>query len=296
MSRMAQVLATARPNFLPLAPLCVGVGVAAAWREAGAVDAAAALLALIGGVLAHAAVNLLNEYDDFRSGLDAITARTPFSGGSGTLPAHPDAARATAVAGIVSVLAVVAIGLYFVVMRGAGIVPLGVLGLLLVVAYTPRITRQPLLCLLAPGLGFGPVMVIGTAYVLTGEYGRVAMAASLVPMALVSGLLLLNQFPDIEADWRIGRRHLPIVLGRAASARIYAALVLIPPVAVTVACAAGLFSPWAVLALLTAPLSAFLAIGVVRRAADDRALMPLMGLNVVLVLGTILLLGVGLAL
>ena len=46
------------------------------------------ILALAGGLLAHISVNALNEYLDFTSGLDLTTLRTPFSGGSGTLPAN----------------------------------------------------------------------------------------------------------------------------------------------------------------------------------------------------------------
>ena len=48
------------------------------------------------------------------------------------------------------------------------LLPIGLLGLVLVVSYTPWITRHPLLCLVAPGLGFGPVMVLGTLVALTG--------------------------------------------------------------------------------------------------------------------------------
>ena len=206
---MAHVAGAARPNFMVLTPVCVLLGVALAIQSAGTVHVFDALLALLGGVLAHAAVNLLNEYDDFRSGLDAITVRTPFSGGSGTLPAHPEAASATLAAGVLSVAGTVLIGFYFAWTQGLAIVPLGLLGLVIIVAYTPWITRHPLLCLLAPGLGFGPLMVLGTTFVLSGLYGWAAALASLVPLFLVSELLLVNQFPDLEADRKVGRHPGP---------------------------------------------------------------------------------------
>jgi 1,4-dihydroxy-2-naphthoate octaprenyltransferase len=295
-SRLVQVVATARPNFMVLSPLCVLLGIAVAVHQTGAIDPTLTVLVLLGGLLAHAAVNLLNEYEDFRSGLDALTLRTPFSGGSGTLPAHPDAATATLFAGIVCLTATAAIGLYVSWVRGAGIVPLGLLGLIIVVAYTRWITRSPLLCLLAPGVGFGPLMVVGTAYVLTGRYDPVAVVASLVPFFLVSDLLLINQFPDVEADRQIGRRHLPIVIGRSASARIYAAFILAPYAVIIAAWMAGAFPATTALALLGLPAATYLAVQVMRRAQDDRRLMPLLGLNVAVVLGGILLLAVGLML
>jgi 1,4-dihydroxy-2-naphthoate polyprenyltransferase len=287
------VAAAARPNFMVLTPACVLLGAAAAIHEAGRVEVADALLALLGAALAHAAVNLLNEYDDFRSGLDAITVRTPFSGGSGALPANPQAAPAALVAGVLCLAGTAAVGGYFAWARGAAIVPLGLLGLAIVVAYTPWITRRPLVCLLAPGLGFGPLMVMGTAFVLTGRYGAAAAWASLVPLFLVSELLLVNQFPDIEADRKVGRDHLPIRLGRRASARIYAALLLaafaVPPAGV----ALGLLPGWSLLALTPLPLALFLARGVVRHAEDQARLVPLLGLNVALILGTITLYAAG---
>ncbi len=279
-----------------LSPLCVLLGIAAAIHQTGSIDPGLTVLVLLGGTLAHAAVNLLNEYEDFRSGLDAITLRTPFSGGSGTLPAHPDAASATLLAGMACLVATAGIGLYVAWVRGPGIVPLGMLGLVIVVAYTRWITRSPLLCLLAPGVGFGPLMVIGTAYVLTGRYDPIAVIASLVPFFLVSDLLLINQFPDVEADRQIGRRHLPIVIGRVASARIYAAFVLAPYAVIGAACAAGVFPLTAAVALLALPAAVILATQVTRRAQDDQALMPMLGLNVAVVLGTILLLALGLML
>lgn len=49
-----------------------------------------AALALLGALSAYISVNVFNEYIDFKTGLDLVTRRTPFSGGSGTLPANPE--------------------------------------------------------------------------------------------------------------------------------------------------------------------------------------------------------------
>lgn len=287
MSTLAHVACASRPNFMMLTPLCVLLGVAVAVHEGGQVAVAAAGLALLGAALAHAAVNLLNEYDDFRSGLDAITVRTPFSGGSGTLPAHPEAAQATLAAGVLCLAATALIGAYFAWTRGAAIVPLGVLGLVIVVAYTPWITRHPRLCLLAPGVGFGPLMVMGTAFVLSGRYSPAAAWASLVPLFLVSDLLLINQFPDVEADRKVGRHHLPIWIGRVRSAWIYVGFLLASFAAIGLGAAAGLLPPWSLLGLLPLPLALILVRGVIVRAEDPARLVPLLGLNVVVVLATI---------
>ena len=178
-------------------------------------------LIMLGGVLAHVSVNMLNEYQDFSSGLDFNTRRTPFSGGTGALPAQPTAARLVLAGGIVTLLLVIAIGLFFIVRSGWSILPFGLLGAALIVLYTGPINRNPLLCLIAPGLGFGVLMVAGSHLLLAGSVDSRAWLASLLPFFLVNNLLLLNQFPDIDADRQAGRYHALIAWGVKRSAQIF---------------------------------------------------------------------------
>ena len=63
----------------------------------------------MGALCCHVSVNAFNEYYDFRSGLDARTRRTPFSGGSGTLPGKPELAGQALATAVVTHLAVVAV-------------------------------------------------------------------------------------------------------------------------------------------------------------------------------------------
>jgi len=106
--------------------------------------------------------------------------------------------------GIASSLALFLIGSFFVWHYGAGIVPIGITGLLLITTYTGWINRHPLICLLAPGLGFGFLMVAGTQFVLQGQYSALAWQLGVIPFFLVNNLLLLNQYPDIRADAEAG--------------------------------------------------------------------------------------------
>ncbi|MDT0497841.1 prenyltransferase [Algiphilus sp. W345] len=290
------VFHAARPNFLSLTPLCVLLGIAAALHSAGRVDIGESLLVLLAALLGHISVNLLNEYHDFRSGLDHLTVRTPFSGGSGSLPAHPEAAAAAGAAGAVALAGSVAIGLYFIAEKGWALLPLGLVGALVVVAYTPLITRQPLLCLLAPGLGFGPVMVGGSAFVLSGHYSWVGAVAALPPLLLVSELLLINQFPDVEADRQVGRRHLPIVLGRRRAAVLFGALLIATYLTIIGGVLASILPLPALLALLTLPAGLLLAVRVHTHADDTKRLLRYLGINVATIHLTLLLLAVGLLL
>ncbi len=202
-----------RFQFVILAAICIFLGFAYAYFVGASISWFRVLLAFVGGISAHAAVDLLNDWHDTRSGLDAVTQRTPFSGGSGALQRFPDQVSAILVAGVVGCLIPVLCGIYFFLQGLWGIVPLGLLGLGLIVFYTPWLTKKPLFCLMAPGLAFGPLMVCGTFYVLTGTFTWNVFILSLIPFFLVNNLLLLNQFPDLEADRSVGRYTMPIFVG-----------------------------------------------------------------------------------
>ncbi len=294
MSEPKTLLGPMRLPFLVLPPACVLLGIGTAlWRE-GEISVLHAIVAFVGAVAAHISVNALNEYYDFKSGLDARTLPTPFSGGSGTLQARPEAARSALVTGLATLVLVALIGIYFLFVWGLALLPLGLLGLVLVYTYTNWLTRSPLLCLIAPGLGFGTLMVMGTDYVLSGSYTWTAFIASLVPFFLVSNLLLLNQFPDVEADESVGRRHYPIVIGRRASSLIFGAFLLGTYLAVVVGWALDLLPTAALLGLLTLIIAVPVGIGAYRYADDVEKLMPSLGLNVLLTVLTPILVAVGL--
>ncbi len=294
MSQVRCILGPMRVPFLTLPPVCVALGAGTALWTTGRVDVRHALLALLGALAAHISVNALNDYFDFKSGLDFKTEKTPFSGGSGTLPANPDKASWAARIGWIAFALTAAIGLYFVWARGWALLPLGLAGLLVIALYTIWLTRTPLLCLVAPGLGFGVLMVMGTDFVLTGRYSWPAFAASLVPFFLVSNLLLLNQFPDAEADRSVGRRHLLIAAGRRSSAVVYAAFLGLTYLSIAAAVYLGLLPRASLLGLLTLAVAVRTAAGVLKHANDTKKLLPYLGSNVLLNLLTPALVAVGL--
>jgi len=207
------LLQTIRAPFLVLTPVCIFLGFSTAYVVHPSIDLATLSIIFIGAIAAHISVNTLNEYDDFKSGLDLITRKTPFSGGSGALPDNPEMAKSVLVLGLVSLAVTITIGLSLVIEYGMEIMPIGLVGVVLITAYTKWINRSPFLCLIAPGLGFGMLMVVGANVVLTGGHSNQAWMIALVPFFLVNNLLLLNQYPDIEADSTIGRNTYPITYG-----------------------------------------------------------------------------------
>ncbi len=294
MSKLKLFLGPMRLQFLILTPACVFLGLGTAIWSEREINIYYFILTLIGAVSAHISVNAFNEYFDFRSGLDFKTVRTPFSGGSGTLPAQPHLARQALRTALITLSIASLVGLYFLQIRGVLLLPLGILGLLTVVAYTPLLARHPFLCLVAPGLGFGPFMVMGTDFVLTGEYSWTAFIASLVPFFLVSDLLLLNQFPDVEADKSVGRKHFPIIIGRRASSLIYGVFLLLAYMTIILGAYFKYLPRTSLIGLGTVILAVPACVGVYQYADDVKKLIPYMGLNVVIIVMTPVLVTIGL--
>jgi len=288
------ILGPMRVPFLILTPACVLLGFGTAIWRSHEVSILYLILALIGAVCAHISVNALNEYFDFRSGLDFKTERTPFSGGSGTLPEKPDMARSALKTGLITFAITGMIGVYFVYVRGLLLLPLGILGLIIIFTYTIWITRYPILCLIAPGLGFGTFMVMGTDFVLTGQYSWTAFIASLVPFFLVSDLLLLNQFPDTEADHSIGRKHFPILVGRQTSSLIYGLFLLFAYMSIIFGVYLEYLPKVSLLGVATIVIAVPAFVGAYRYPEDIKKLTPYMGLNVIINIATPILVATGL--
>lgn len=294
MSDLRNLLGPMRLPFIILTPVCVLLGIATAVWTTGSVDIFHSVLVLIGAISAHMSVNALNEYFDFKSGLDSMTRRTPFSGGSGTLPENPKLSRQALTTGLITFAITILIGSYFLSFRGLSLLPMGVLGLLIILSYTTWISRNPILYLIAPGIGFGPLMVMGTNLVLTGGYTWTAFIASLVPFFLVSDLLLLNQFPDVEADQAVGRRHLPIVLGRRASSIIYGVFLLAAYLTIILGVWFEYLPKASLLGLGSVLISVPAFWGAFRYSENISKLIPFMGLNVIINVVTPVLVAIGL--
>lgn len=282
-----------RAPFLLVTLVSVLVAVSVAVYQSYHINALYLGLAFLGALLSHVAVNVFNEYFDYKSGVDFKTMKTPFSGGSGVLPAGLLNPRSVYVLGISCIAAIIAIGGYFIYVQGPLIIPVGVAGIITVYFYTTYITKSPLLCAIAPGLGFGPLMVMGTYFALTGTYSLAAGLASLVPGFLVSNLLLLNQFPDVEADASVSRRHFPISVGLEKSSLIYTALVLAAYLALIISVEVGKLPDLALLGLITLPLGLLVVIGVRKYHNQIERLVPIMGRNVMLTLFFPLLMAIG---
>jgi len=296
---MAQI----RANFLILTLLLVFTGLSTVYKfYPGEVEHGClyALIITVGVVLSHISVNLFNEYSDYNTNIDFITERTPFSGGSGMLVRGETSPRAVLTAAVVCLAIAFVTGLYFTFVSHWTIMAIALFGTLTIVLYTPVLVKF-MLGELFSGITLGSLVVIGTYIAMTATPSEAFTELAPLPVILISLpsgiltslLLLLNEFPDVEADKKGGRKHLVIRFGKQKAAWIYAAGIFVTFLIIAIIPILGYVSPWFFIALSTLPLAVKAAVIAIRNSENPEKIVTAMGLNVFTVLATNLLIAVG---
>ena len=141
---------------------------------------------------------------------------------------------------------------------------------------------------------FGPVAVVGTAFVMTHDVTRLALLSSVAMGCLVTAILVVNNLRDIDTDRVAGKRTLAVRIGREATRREYTALIAVAYAMPLVMSTSGLTELGPLLAWATAPLAILLVRQV--RNVDGRALNPVLGGTARLCLWFAVALGAGIVL
>ncbi|MCB1639303.1 MAG: prenyltransferase, partial [Thiothrix sp.] len=243
-----------RPGFLAASLVPALLGVAAVIHQGGPVNGLLLVLTLIGIVLVHAGVNVLNDYYDDLNGTDRCneTRIFPFTGGSRFIQNGVLSARSTLHFGGLLLLVATLLGLGLTLASGAELLLVGVAGLLLGWGYSapPLSLNSRGLGEPAIALGFGILTPLGAWYVQTGTLGLYPVLVSLPLSLLLMNILLINQFPDRAADAACGKHHWVVRCGEERAARLYLLNVLISMLLLTGLVLAGSLPEAALLALL----------------------------------------------
>ena len=278
-----------RPQFLILSIVLAILGTAIAAYD-GYFNLGFAVIAFVGLLLTHISVNTLNDYFDYKSGIDLNTQRTPFSGGSGIIPTNMMKPRQVLWLGIFAFILAIPIGIYFCIVSGWLLLPLLVVAAICILFYTSIILRTPF-PEWAAGLGLGFLPVVGMYFVQAGAYNWHIIVAAIPSGILVYNLLFLNEFPDVEADRKGGRKTFPVLLGLRAASIQYTVMTGIMYLWIIVWSVAGMMPLLSLISLLTIPF----AIKAVRGAmnySDMNQLIPGMANNVLVIMVTQLLLAI----
>jgi 1,4-dihydroxy-2-naphthoate octaprenyltransferase len=271
--------------------LLVTLGTAVAARD-GRFNLLYYALAIIAVTLSQNAANVLNDYYDYKTGVDAKTIKTPFSGGSKYLVSGAIRPETAYSFGIASLLLAVPIGIYFIILRGVPLLAIAAIAGISAYFYTTAFARIYLGEFLA-GLNLGPLAIIGAYYVQTGTLTLGATVVGIAPGIMIANVLFLNEVPDITADSAAGRRNIPILLGERKAVKLYTMLEAFA-VAWTPAMVLLHAMPLsAIVTLLAAPFAIKAIQVAMRKFSNVEKLIPALAANVITAYLTIALLSIG---
>lgn len=214
-----------RIKFILASIIAVSNGIAISYWKTGSVDPGYALLTYFGIMCLHISVDLLNDYSDFKRGIDTNTKRTRYSGGTGVLPENLINPRLIYCVGIVFLILGGLTGLYFVTINGIVILILLSFAIISIYFYSTNIVNT--------GLGElfvaikGCMIVMGSYYIQSDTIDLTSVFVGIIIGLLSAVVLLVTAFPDYEADKKSGRRTLVILSGKQNSVKIFAGLIVL---------------------------------------------------------------------
>ncbi len=270
------ILAT-RPPFLSVTFVAALIGLATAYASGVVVNAATGTMTVVFALVAHAGINVLNDYYDALNGTDAINTERvfPFTGGSRFIQNGVLTMRETAVFGVLLLALVIAAGLWLTYVSASGLIWIGAAGLIVGWTYS-----APPLKFNSRGLGEPCVwagfalIAVGADFVQRGSLSMFPLIAVTGYALLVTNILYINQFPDRRADEAVGKHHWVVRLGVARARWGYPVIAAAAYLWILGAVFAGAL-PWpALVALLPALLSARASRDLLRFADSPQQLAP----------------------
>ncbi|MEE8383393.1 MAG: prenyltransferase [Nitrosopumilus sp.] len=263
-----------RVRFLLASVIAVSVGLSLNWWQNSSIDPLDAILIFFGVMALHASVDLLNDYWDFKRGIDTKTKRTKMSGGTGVLPEGLLKPSSVYRAGVVFLIIGSVIGGYFVITDGiiVGII-LG-FAILSIYFYSTKIVDS--------GLGEffvavkGSMIVIGTYYIQSGQITIESILGGIVVGVLSSLVLFIASFPDHDADKSQGRKSLVITVGKEKAAKLFWIFPVLSYCAIILGVSTNLFPLVSLITLLTIPLMIKSGLGLRKNFDSIDDLVPFM--------------------
>ncbi len=267
-------LRVVRVRFLLASVIAVSVGLAINWHLFNSIEPVSAFLTYAGVIALHASVDLLNDYWDFKRGIDTLTKRTKMSGGTGVLPEGLLKPSSVYRAGIIFLIIGGAIGTYFIFTHGIIIAAILAFAILSIYFYSTKIVNF--------GLGEifvsikGTMIVLGTFFIQTNQLSIEAALGGITVGVLSSFVLFIASFPDFNADKSKGRKTLVIAIGKKTSTKIYWVFPIVSLGTIILGVLTGLFPIISLIALIPIPLVIQAGINLAKNYEDQEKLFPSM--------------------
>jgi 1,4-dihydroxy-2-naphthoate octaprenyltransferase len=267
-----------RIKFVLASIIAVSNGVAISYWKTGTIDPGYALLTYFGIMCLHISVDLLNDYSDFKRGIDTNTKRTRYSGGTGVIPENLINPKIIYFVGIVFLILGGLIGLYFVTVKGIVILILLSFAIISIYFYSTNIVNA--------GLGElfvavkGCMIVMGSYYIQSNIIDLTSVFVGIIVGLLSSVVLLVTSFPDYDADKKGGRRTLVILSGKENSVKIFTAFIMVTNGMIIGGAIFNIIPLFSTISLLSIPFAAR-AINKLRRFNDTSRLISSMSNSII---------------
>ena len=263
-----------RVRFLLASVIAVLVGLALNWSQNSTIEYFDAILTFAGVLALHASVDLLNDYWDFKRGIDTKTTRTKMSGGTGVLPEGLLKPSSVYHAGVVFLIIGSLIGSYFVITYGILIAIILGFAILSIYFYSTKIVDS--------GLGEffvgvkGSMIVIGTFFIQSGEVNLESVFAGVVIGTLSSLVLFIASFPDHDADKSKGRKTLVICVGKEKARKLFWIFPLIAYSMIIIGISLNFFTLLSLICFLSFPFMIKSGVGLQKNFNSLHELVPFM--------------------
>ncbi len=263
-----------RVRFLLASVIAVLVGLALNWSQNSTIEYFDAILTFAGVLALHASVDLLNDYWDFKRGIDTKTTRTKMSGGTGVLPEGLLKPSSVYRAGVVFLIIGSLIGSYFVITYGILIAIILGFAILSIYFYSTKIVDS--------GLGEffvgvkGSMIVIGTFFIQSGEVNLESIFAGVVIGTLSSLVLFIASFPDHDADKSKGRKTLVICVGKENARKLFWIFPLIAYSMIIIGISLNFFPLLSLICFLSFPFMIKSGVGLQKNFNSVHELVPFM--------------------
>ena len=241
-----------RPKTLPAAFVPVFVGSSLALQE-GILNIWASVVALLCSVLIQIGTNFTNDLYDFYKGADKGERKGPMRVLTAGLVTPGQMKFAIAFTFGLTFL----LGLYLVYLQGYVIFIIGVLSIIAGLAYTAG--PFPLAY---NGLGdvfvfifFGILGTAGTYYLHSGNFTIPSLLASIPVGSLITNILVVNNYRDIDEDKKVGKNTLAVIFGRSFARGQYYTLLIVSFIVPVVLYSFFNFKLWICLPCFTLPLA-----------------------------------------
>ena len=182
---------------------------------------------LLGGVSAHAGINLISDFNDFRKGVDTTDALSTHPGALVYELVRPESILAAA---MLMFLVASQAGAFLLVRAGPAVIVFEGVGFLGGYFYTGGFLAYKYRGLgeLFIALLMGPLMVLGAYVVQTGRMDALPVLLSLALGSLVASVTLANNLRDVHDDRTAGISTLPMRIGVRSAKRLYYAMLAVP--------------------------------------------------------------------